>query len=116
MKTLPSFIHRVMWHLFMEGKIEKSVRQAGSAISFFKDFIYLFMRDTERERQRHRQRETQAPSRKPNVGLNPGTPGSHPKPKADAQLLRHPYQRFLFFSYQRFYLKCCPSKAHVITV
>ena len=30
---------------------------------FFKDFIYLFMRDTERqrERQRHRQREKLAP-------------------------------------------------------
>ena len=28
--------------------------------SFFKDVIYLFMRDTDRERQRHRQREKQA--------------------------------------------------------
>ena len=27
----------------------------------FNDFIYLFMRDTQRERQRHRQREKQAP-------------------------------------------------------
>ena len=48
------------------------------------------MRDTERERQRHRQREKQAPYRKPNVGLDPGTPGSHPEPKADAQPLSHP--------------------------
>ncbi|XP_048959651.1 Golgi-resident adenosine 3',5'-bisphosphate 3'-phosphatase isoform X3 [Canis lupus dingo] len=31
-----------------------------------------------RERQRHRQREKQAPCRKPNVGLDPGSPGSHP--------------------------------------
>ena len=32
---------------------------------YFKDFIYLFMRDTDRERvrQRHRQREKQAPCR-----------------------------------------------------
>ena len=40
------------------------------------------MRDTERERererQRHRQREKQAPCREPNVGLDPGSPGSHP--------------------------------------
>ena len=38
------------------------------------------MRDTERERdrQRHRQRERQAPCREPDVGLNPGSPGSHP--------------------------------------
>ena len=40
------------------------------------------MKDTEeRERQRHRQREKQAPCREPNVGLDPGTPGSHLGPK-----------------------------------
>ena len=39
-----------------------------------KDFIYLFMSDTERERerQRNRQREEQAPCREPDVGLDPG--------------------------------------------
>ena len=53
--------------------------------------IYLFMRDTERERQRHRQREKkQAPCRKPDTGLNPGTPGSHPGPKAGTKPLSHP--------------------------
>ena len=37
----------------------------------------------ERERQRHnRQREKQAPCRKPDVGLDPGSPGSHPGLKA----------------------------------
>ena len=38
------------------------------------------MRDTERERERqkHRQREKQAPLREPDVGLDPGSPGSHP--------------------------------------
>ena len=44
------------------------------------------MRDTEREResekererQRHRQRKKQAPCRKPDVGLDPGSPGSGP--------------------------------------
>ena len=40
---------------------------------FFKDFIYLFMR--ERERQRHRQKK-QTPCREPDVGLDPGSPGS----------------------------------------
>ena len=39
------------------------------------------MRDTHRERQRHRQREKQAPCREPDVGLDPGTPGSHPRLK-----------------------------------
>ena len=46
------------------------------------------MRDTEGER--HRQREKQAPCREPDAGLDPGTPGSCPEPKADAQPLRHP--------------------------
>ena len=51
------------------------------------------MRDTQREReggQRHRQREKQAPRREPNVGLDPGTPGSHSELKADTQPLSHP--------------------------
>ena len=50
------------------------------------------MRDThtEGERQRHKQREKQAPCKEPDVGLDPRTPGSHPGPKADAQLLSHP--------------------------
>ena len=42
----------------------------------FKDFIYLFLRDTERERGRDTGREKQAPCREPDVGLDPGTPGS----------------------------------------
>ena len=44
------------------------------------------MRDTERrrEKQRPRQREKQAPCRKPDVELDPGTPGSQPESKADA--------------------------------
>ena len=57
---------------------------------FKKDFIYLFVRDTERERQRHRQREKQAPSREPHVGLNPRTPGSCPGLKAGAKPQSHP--------------------------
>ena len=48
------------------------------------------MKDTEKERERHRQREKQAPCREPDVGLDLGTPGSHPEPKADAQPLSHP--------------------------
>ena len=48
------------------------------------------MRDTQRERQRHRQREKQAPCREPDVGLGPGTSGSHPGPKAGAKPLSNP--------------------------
>ena len=52
-----------------------------NAYSFFKkDFIYLFMRDT--ERQRHRQRGKEAPRREPHVGLDPGSPGAGPGLKA----------------------------------
>ena len=36
---------------------------------FFKDFIYVFMRDT--ERQRYRQRENEVPFEEPDVGLDP---------------------------------------------
>ena len=42
------------------------------------------MRDTGREAERHRQTEKQAPCRKPDVGLDLRSPGSHPGPKADA--------------------------------
>ena len=53
--------------------------------------FYLFMRDTDREGQRHRQREEkQASCKEPNVGLDPGTPGSRPELKTDAQPLSHP--------------------------
>ena len=54
--------------------------------------FYLFINEThthththtqrERERGRHRQREKQAPWREPDVGLDPGSPGSHPGLKA----------------------------------
>ena len=54
------------------------------------------MRIHREERERGRGRDTgrgrskQAPHRDPDVGLDPGTPGSRPEPKADAQPLSHP--------------------------
>ena len=57
---------------------------------FFRFYLFIHERDTERERQRHRQREKQAPLREPDVGLDPGSPGSRPEPKTDAQPLSHP--------------------------
>ena len=41
------------------------------------------MRDRERERQRHMPREKQAPCREPDVGLDPGSPGSRTGLKAE---------------------------------
>ena len=41
------------------------------------------------ERQRHRQREKQAPCREPDVGLDPGSTGSHLGLKAALKPLSH---------------------------
>ena len=38
----------------------------------------MIVTQSETERQRHRQREKQAPRREPDVGLDPGSPASHP--------------------------------------
>ena len=38
----------------------------------------LFIHERNTEEQRHRQREKQAPCREPDVGLDPGSPGSCP--------------------------------------
>ena len=55
----------------------------------FKD-LFIYDRQREREKQRHRRREKQAPCREPDVGLDPGTPGSRPGPKAGAKPPSHP--------------------------
>ena len=60
---------------------------------------------TEREREREREAETQAEGeagsmhREPDVGFDPGSPGSCPGPKAGTKPLRHPGipPRFYFF-------------------
>ena len=57
---------------------------------FFLILLLIREKERERERQRHRQREKQASCREPYVGLDPGTPTSHPGPKAGAKLLSHP--------------------------
>ena len=59
---------------------------------------------TERERQRHRRREKLAPCREPDVGLDPGIPGSCPEPKADAQLLSHPGDPQIFLISKEMFL------------
>ena len=50
-----------------------------------------------------RQREKQAPCREPDAGLNPGTVGSCPEPKAATQPLSHPGVPTAMF-FKRFYL------------
>ena len=49
-------------------------------------FIYSLETHRERERQRPRQREKQAPCREPDAGLDPWSPGSHPRLQAALNL------------------------------
>ena len=59
---------------------------------FFKfcSFIHERQRRGAEERLGHRQREKQALCKDPDVGLDPGSPGSHPGPKAGTKPLSHP--------------------------
>ena len=58
------------------------------------------MRDRERQRERQRQ-EKQAPCKEPDMGLDPGTPGSCPGLKASAQPLSRPgIPRFYLFIHE----------------
>ena len=56
---------------------------------FLKIYLFMIDREKERERQRHR-RKKQASCQEPDEGLDPGTPGSCPGPKAGAEPLSHP--------------------------
>ena len=56
----------------------------------------MIVTEREREREREREAETQAEGEagsmhwEPDVGFDPGSPGSRPGPKAGAKPLRHP--------------------------
>ena len=64
----------------------------GTLFFFFFLRFYLFIHDSHREREAETQAEGEAGSkhREPDVGLDPGSPGSRPGPKAGAKPLRHP--------------------------
>ena len=69
----------------------KPLRHPGIPDSFiFNKIFYLFIHERHTDRGRDIGREKQAPCREPDVGLDPGTPGSCPGLKADAKLLSHP--------------------------
>ena len=60
---------------------------------------------TERERERGRvtgRGRAGSMHREPDVGFNPGSPGSHPGPKAGAKPLRHPGIPMTFFNKKTF--------------
>ena len=77
----------------------------------------LFTHERHRERQRHRQ-EQQAPCMEPDVGLDPGTPGSRPESKAGAPPLspQAPFIKTLFAVLvisqrgSRYHTSLCPSQ------
>ena len=70
----------------------------GSLSALFKKyFIYLFMRDTEREREAETQAEGEAGFMHQR-GIRSRVPGSCPGPKAGAKLLRHPGIPVCFFN------------------
>ena len=54
---------------------------------------------TEREREREAEREAGSTHRKPDVGFDPGSPGSCSGPKAGAKLLGHPGIPMVYLSY-----------------
>ena len=64
-------------------------------ILFIYFFNFLFIYDSHTEREREREAETQAEEeagsmhREPDVGFDPGSPGSRPGPKTGAKPLRH---------------------------
>ena len=74
-------------------------------------FDSFFMIVTERDREAETQAEGEAGSmhREPDVGFDPGSPGSRPGPKAGAKPLRHPgipqFDSFLFESIQFFLIR-----------
>ena len=88
-------IHQEGWILLLEVIL----------LFFFNFYLFMIVTHWERERWRYRQREKQAPCREPDVGLDPGSPGSHPGPKAGAKPLRHPGipQEILLFIYLFFF-------------
>ena len=77
------------FHLFLPSFSLSFLCSFPSIPSFF---LNLFMIVTERERETETQAEGEAGSmhREPDVGFDPGSPGSRPGPKAGAKLLHHP--------------------------
>ena len=67
---------QIIWHFPFSDLFHSGLYLLGPSMlkpmNFFKDFSYLFMRDTEKERrQRQRQKEKQAPHWEPDVGFDP---------------------------------------------
>ena len=79
---------------FAEHKLSWETRKVSFFffLIFFLIFLFIYDRHTVREREAETQAEGEAGSmhREPDVGLDPGSPGLRPGPKAGAKPLRHP--------------------------
>ena len=78
---------------------------------FFFNFLFIYDSHRERESAAETQAEGEAGSkhREPDVGFDPGSPGSRPGPKAGAKPLRHPgipMVDFLNVKQEQYFLKC----------
>ena len=45
------------------------------------NFFFKILFILEKQRKREAETQAEAPHKEPNMGLNPGTPGSHPGPR-----------------------------------
>ena len=81
--------YHIYWVLFIHHFSTSSVM----SLIFFK-ILFIYSRETQREREREAEtqaeREAGSLHREPDVGFDPGSPGSRPGPKAGAKPLRHP--------------------------
>ena len=66
---------------------------------FFNLFIYDSYRERKREAETQAEGEAGSMHREPDVGFDPGSPGSRPGPKAGAKPLRHPGIPLTSFKY-----------------
>ena len=75
----------------------------------FDSFFYDSHKEREREAETQAEGEAGSMHREPDVGFDPGSPGSRPGPKAGAKPLRHPgipqFDSFLFESIRFFLIR-----------
>ena len=79
------------WQLFSAQNYTQHILILTWGLEFFlKKILFYFFHERHRKRQKHRQREKQVPCWEPDMGLDPRSPKSWPKPKAGTQPLSHP--------------------------
>ena len=59
-------------------------------VLFFFNFLFFYDSHAEREAETQAEGEAGSMHREPDVGLDPGSPGSRPGPKAGTKPLRYP--------------------------